>query len=164
MVAQGFKALLAVMCLVSTPALASGDKLKTPKKALESLEGESRFSGDLSGREITAVQFWASWCTGCATVMADISQLLSTRQDIGYVTVSLDESRDVALKFFANKSEIVRSNLKRSYLDPSGGLFAEAMGVESLPYLIFVRKDGTIVKRIKGHPSKSDLDFLTKKG
>jgi thioredoxin-related protein len=82
---------------------------------------------------------------------------------VAYVTVSLDESKDVAMKFFGNKSEKTQQSINRSYLDASGASYAEQNGVESLPYLIMVDKQGKIVKRIKGHPSKSDLELLSKK-
>jgi thiol-disulfide isomerase/thioredoxin len=164
MIRQTFKSLFISLCLISSPALAGADKLLAPKKPLEALEGVSRFTGDVSGNEITVVQYWASWCTGCAVVMAEMTDLLAKRQGIGYVTVSLDDSRDLAMKFFANKSDIVKATINRAYLDPSGATFSEPVGVDSLPYLMFVRKDGTIVKRIKGHPTKSDLELLTTKG
>ena len=160
MTANLFRKVLIMICLSAMPAMANGDKLGTPKKHLEALDGGSKFSGELAGRDLTVVQYWASWCTGCAVVMGEISDIVKTRQDIGYVTISLDETRDVAMKFFANKSEVVQSTIKRSYLDPSGMTFAEAAGVDSLPYLMLVGKDGTILKRIKGHPTKSDMAFI----
>jgi thiol-disulfide isomerase/thioredoxin len=162
--AHVIKKIVMMIGLMATSVMASPDKLAAPQKPLTALDGGSQFSGEFSGRAVTVVQYWASWCTGCAVVMGEISEILQSRKDIGYVTISLDETREVAMKFFGNKSELVQSAIKRSYLDPSGAMFAERAGVDSLPYLMFVGKDGTIIKRIKGHPTKADLALLRTQG
>ena len=153
--------------LLSDPGLAAGgskaEKVKNPKSPLPGLVGTTSFSGDVNKNPLTVIQFWASWCTGCGTVMGQMTELLSKNPKLGYVTVSLDETKDVAMKFFTNKDVKARGALSTSYLDASGASFAEPNGVESLPYLIVVDKSGSIVKRIKGHPSKTDIDFLSKK-
>jgi len=147
----------------SHPGFSATDLLKKPKAPLPSLNGGPSFAGETSKAPLTVVQFWASWCTGCGVVMGQMSDLISNRPDVGYVTVSLDESKDMAMKFFGNKPEKTQQALGRSYLDASGATYAEQNGVESLPYLILVDKQGKIVKRIKGHPSKTDLELLSKK-
>ena len=153
--------------LLSDPGLAassaSAEKVKLPKTPLPGLVGSSAFSGDTAKKSLTVIQFWASWCTGCGTVMGQMTDLIGKNPKLGYVTISLDESKDVAMKFFSNKEEKTKSALNVSYLDASGAGFAEPNGVESLPYLIIVDKSGAVVRRIKGHPTKSDLDFLVKK-
>jgi len=142
--------------------LSKAERIKAPKAPLPGLTSPESFSGDTSKAPITVIQFWASWCTGCGVVMGQMMDTLSKNQKLGYVTVSLDESKDTAMKFFANKEEKSKQALQRSYLDASGASFAEQNGVESLPYLLVVDQKGVIIKRIKGHPTKSDLDNLTK--
>jgi len=154
---------LIAMAFFSHPGFSATDLLKKPKAPLPSLNAGPSFAGETSKAPLTVVQFWASWCTGCGVVMGQMTDLISNRTDVGYVTVSLDESKDVALKFFGNKSEKAQQAIARSYLDASGASYAEQNGVESLPYLILVDKQGTIVKRIKGHPSKTDLELISKK-
>jgi thiol-disulfide isomerase/thioredoxin len=154
---------LIAVAIFSQPGFSATDLLKKPKAPLPSLNGGPSFAGETTKAPLTVVQFWASWCTGCGVVMGQMSDLISNRTDVAYVTVSLDESKDVAMKFFGNKSEKTQQSINRSYLDASGASYAEQNGVESLPYLIMVDKQGKIVKRIKGHPSKSDLELLSKK-
>lgn len=153
--------------MLSDPGLAAGpsktEKVKNPKAPLPGLVGSTSFAGEINKNPLTVIQFWASWCTGCGTVMGQITDVISKNPKLGYVTVSLDETKDVAMKFFSNKDVKARGALSASYLDASGASFAEPNGVESLPYLIVVDKNGAIVKRIKGHPSKTDIDFLSKK-
>jgi thiol-disulfide isomerase/thioredoxin len=153
--------------LLSDPGLAAGsttaEKLKLPKAPLPGLTGSDAFAGDTGKKSLTVIQFWASWCTGCGTVMGQMTDLVGKNSKLGYVTVSLDETKVVAMKFFANKEEKAKSALPVSYLDASGAGFAEPNGVESLPYMIVVDKAGAVVKRIKGHPTKSDIEFLSKK-
>lgn len=152
--------------MLSDPGLAAAgakaEKVKAPKTALPALSSASTFSGDTSKSNLTVIQFWASWCTGCGTVMGQMTDILKKNKKLGYVSVSLDETKDVAMKFFTNKEEKAKGALPVSYLDASGASFAEPNGVESLPYLLVVDKSGSVLKRIKGHPSSADLEFLSK--
>lgn len=150
--------------MLSDPGIAAGsEKLKAPKSPLPGLVGSGSFSAASTKNPLTVIQFWASWCTGCGTVMGQMTDLIGKNPKLGYMTVSLDETKDVAMKFFSNKDVKARGALSASYLDASGASFAEPNGVESLPYLIVMDKNGSIVKRIKGHPTKADIEFLSKK-
>jgi len=151
------------MFLSASAGFGADEKVKTPKAPLKILSGEATFAGDTSKSDVTVIQFWASWCTGCGVVMTQMTELLATHPQTGYVTISLDETNDTAMKFFANKPDTTKDVIKRSFLDPSGQSFAELNGVDSLPYLLIVSKDGKIIKRVKGHPTKADLALLTKK-
>jgi thiol-disulfide isomerase/thioredoxin len=164
-----FRVMLTVLVgwlMLSDPGLAAAgpktEKVKAPKTALPALSSTTTFSGDTSKNSLTVIQFWASWCTGCGTVMGQMTDILKKNKKLGYVSVSLDESKDVAMKFFTNKEEKAKGALPLSYLDASGASFAEPNGVESLPYLLVVDKSGSVLKRIKGHPSAADLEFLSK--
>jgi thiol-disulfide isomerase/thioredoxin len=152
--------------MLSDPGLASTgpktEKVKAPKTALPALSSTTTFAGDTSKNNLTVIQFWASWCTGCGTVMGQMTDILKKNKKLGYVSVSLDETKDVAMKFFTNKEEKAKGALPVSYLDASGASFAEPNGVESLPYLLVVDKSGAVLRRIKGHPSSADLEFLSK--
>ncbi len=156
--------ILTLVAMASTPGVAGGTSMKSPAKPLAAISGDAKFDGNYSADDVTVVQFWASWCVGCAEVMAEMSGILQTRKDIGFVSISLDETKELAVKYFANKSDIVKATMPRAFLDPSGALFSEANSVDSLPYLIFVKKDGTVLRRVAGHPKKSDMDFLLGKG
>lgn len=162
-----FLTVLAALLLTSETGLAASsgksEKIKAPKAPLPALVSSDSFSGDTSKAPLTVIQFWASWCTGCGVVMGQMTDLLNQNQKVGYVTVSLDETKDVAMKFFANKDEKTQKARNKSFLDASGASFAEQNGVESLPYLLVVDKQGSIIKRIKGHPTKADLELFTKK-
>jgi thiol-disulfide isomerase/thioredoxin len=152
--------------LLSDPGVANSatktDQMKRPQKPLPGLVGSNSFQGITNKAPLTVIQFWASWCTGCGTVMGQMTDLKQKNTKLGYVTVSLDESKDVAMKFFSNKQKKEKAALPVSYLDASGTGFAEPNGVDSLPYLIVVDQSGAVVKRIKGHPTKADLEFLAK--
>jgi thiol-disulfide isomerase/thioredoxin len=142
---------------------AKSDVIVKPVKPLPALAGPAAMV-TLDSSDIVIYQFWASWCTGCGTVMAQIGKTLQAFPKAAYVSVSLDETKEIALKFFANKPEAAAFALQRSYLDESGKYFAEPSKVESLPYLIITKKDGTVIKRFKGHPSQGELDRVLKQG
>jgi thiol-disulfide isomerase/thioredoxin len=155
---------LALGLLISaSDTFAAGDKLAKPSKPLPALSGSGQLAGVDKG-DLVIYQFWASWCTGCGTVMSQLGKTLESFPKVAYVSVSLDETKDVALKFFANKPDAAKFALSKSYLDDSGKYFAEASKVDSLPYVIVAKKDGTILKRFKGHPSQQELESLLKKG
>jgi thiol-disulfide isomerase/thioredoxin len=154
---------LAIVSFTSQLSWAAGKTINAPKPQLQAIASTNVFQGDVSKSDVTVIQFWASWCTGCGVVMAQISELTAQHPTMGYVSVSLDETKETALKFFANKSPATQQMITKSFLDPSGQSFAELNHVESLPYLIVVDKSGHVLKRIQGHPSKSDVEFLIKK-
>ena len=155
---------LMTLLLYAGAGFGSEEKVKAPKAPLKSLSGDATFAGDTSKSDVTVIQFWASWCTGCAVIMTQMTEVLATKPQTGYVTISLDETSETAMKYFANKPVAAKDVLKRSFLDASGQSFAELNSVDSLPYLLIVSKDGKIIKRVKGHPTKADLALLTKKG
>jgi thiol-disulfide isomerase/thioredoxin len=153
---------LAALVVSATYGFGAEATLKAAKVPLQSLTGSPAFTGAGLKSELTVIQFWASWCTGCAVVMAQMSEMLPKHPHVGYVSVTLDEKIAESMKFFANKSEITKKALPLSYIDPSGEAFSQLNGVDSLPYLILVNKEGKIIKRIVGHPTKDDLDLMTK--
>lgn len=155
--------LLLSMFVSSSTAFASTDKLAKPSIPLPALAGAAQLTGVQKG-DLVIYQFWASWCTGCGEVMTQLGKTLQSFPKVSYVSISLDETKDVALKFFANKPEAAKFALSKSYLDDSGKYFAEASKVDSLPYVIIAKKDGTIIKRFKGHPAQQELESLLKKG
>lgn len=114
--------------------------------------------------DVVIYQFWASWCTGCGLVMSQLGKTLENYPKVSYVSVSLDETKDMALKFFANKPDAAKFALSKSFLDDSGKYFAEGSKVDSLPYVIIAKRDGTVIKRFKGHPSQQELESVLKKG
>lgn len=154
---------LTVLCMAGY-GFGADDKIKAPKAPLKSIADGSTYAADTSKSDVTVIQFWASWCTGCGVVMTQMTDILATHPQTGYVTISLDETADIAMKFFANKPATTKDVIKRSFLDASGQSFAELNGIDSLPYLLIVNKDGKIIKRVKGHPTKADLALITTKG
>jgi thiol-disulfide isomerase/thioredoxin len=161
---RSMKGLLCALSLLAAGELsAATDQLSKPAKPLPALVSSGQLSAVANG-DLVIYQFWASWCTGCGNVMAQLAKTLESYPKVGYVSVSLDETKDVAMKFFANKPEAAKFALSKSYLDESGKYFAEPSKVDSLPYIIVTKKDGTVIKRFKGHPAQQELESLLKKG
>jgi thiol-disulfide isomerase/thioredoxin len=160
-----FRKSVVILCMTlgANTGYSSEAKLKVPKMGLPSLSGGAVFNGANFKSDVTVIQFWASWCVGCAVVMSQMSEILVQHPDLGYVSISLDEAPAVALKYFSNKNETTKKALNFSYLDASGEMFSAPNGVDTLPYLIVVDKQGTIIKRIQGHPTKADVELFTNK-
>ena len=41
--------------------------------------------------KLKLIQFWASWCHSCGTILWDFDQLLSQHSTVEYIAVSIDE-------------------------------------------------------------------------
>lgn len=158
-----FAMIHASLWLFSLKATGANDLLPKPTNPLQSLVGDTELLATKRG-DLVIYQFWASWCAGCGQVMPQIAKILEGKPQVSYVSISIDENKDLALKFFANKPEAAKFALPKSYLDSSGKNFAEPSGVDSLPYLIVTDKNGTVIKRFKGHPNQQELEKLIGKG
>ncbi len=72
---------------------------------LISLEGEKLDLGRYRDKVIF-INFWATWCPPCIAEMPNIQSLyekVGSREDVVFVMVSLDESRDKARSFIQRK-------------------------------------------------------------
>ncbi|MBD8389506.1 AhpC/TSA family protein [Dysgonomonas sp. BGC7] len=136
-------------------------KLETRVKALEATSVGSIFT-DLKGKtptgtdvslsdfagkgKYTLIDFWASWCPPCRAEMPKLVELYGTYKNKGLeiVGISLDKTNEDWVKGI-NTLKITWpqiSDLK--YWDSE---LAAAYGVNSIPHLVLLDKDGKIIER-----------------
>lgn len=112
------------------------------KFMLTDIDGKIIRSEDLLGK-VVLIDFWATWCNPCMAKMPELKELYQQRRKDGFeiVGISLDHSsekakqtiKDKALSWhqvFIPEDEAVRS------------LWAEAVGVESIPRLLIIDRKG----------------------
>jgi thiol-disulfide isomerase/thioredoxin len=131
-----------------------------PDFALESLSGETVHLSDFRGK-VVLLNFWATWCAPCKILTPWFVDLQNQYRPEGLeiIGTALDED--------ATKVEIAEfvDKLRMNYTVLIGSQeMAEAYGgVPVMPDTFFIGRDGTIVDRLIGVKSKSELEDSIKK-
>ena len=140
--------------LVASPLIGG----PTPSVELPLLEEEGTFDlGDLRG-DITVVNFWASWCTGCRLEHAGLVEAAAAFRDFDVQFVGILH-QDQARRGVGFLDELGRGD-PFLYLDDVGSRAALEFGVLGLPETFFIDPDGVIVGKISG-PAPGDLLLAT---
>jgi cytochrome c biogenesis protein CcmG, thiol:disulfide interchange protein DsbE len=123
---------------------------------VENIDGEEVNFKSLVGKGPLLVNFWALWCEPCKLEMKAFNKLVEKYQDKGVTMVSINTDKVRSLSK-------VRSYIKTQgytfpvLLDPDGSLATEKFSMESLPYSLVLRKDGTIFKKHIGFTAGDEL-------
>lgn len=119
-------------------------------------------SFDLSAikNKVVLIQYWATWCEPCKADMPLLKELRTKFKDFEVVGVCLDSSK-------ADMAAFLKSNDPRwPQLFEEGGLdsrFANELGIQNLPTMILVDKQGKVVNRnIRAQELESELKKLLK--
>lgn len=130
-------------------------KTFTDVKGLD-LNGKEASLSDYAGKgNVVLVDFWASWCGPCRRAMPEVRAIYEKYKSKGFeiVGISLDGDKDSWLK--ATKDDNITwpqfSNLK-SWNEPA----AETYGINGIPAVVLIDKDGTIAAR---NISGDELDY-----
>jgi thiol-disulfide isomerase/thioredoxin len=105
------------------------------------------------------LQFWASWCHSCGTIMWDMDKLVSQHSHVAYAAVSID-------KDFADASTYLKKHaLAKKYADnyffDTGGKLTNFYQVKSVPTIILLDQNDNICFRTTGHLNSDDLFELS---
>ncbi len=119
------------------------------------------FDGDpvlLSKYKDTAVviSFWATWCTYCLKELPILEGIQRTAKGRVHVIAVNTEERDVFRKVRRKLGEVL--SLELAY-DPDSGA-RKAFGVNGIPHMVIIGRDGRIVSVYRGY-AESSLDDIT---
>ena len=153
---------LGIAALISTASLAADSDqrleygLFTGAAPISATPVEPRPGKD----EVLLLQFWASWCHSCGSLMWDMDELVGQNPGINYIAVSLDD------EFADARDYIVKHQLYEKYSDryfvDSDKQLSLSLGVETVPSILLVDSAGTILVRKAGHLNGADLrEFVT---
>jgi thiol-disulfide isomerase/thioredoxin len=132
--------------------LAPGD---TPPPSLgTNLEGDDVDTGRYAGK-VLVVTFWASWCAPCRKELPMLEgiQQAAGKDKVQVVAINI-EDRDVYRKLARRLG-----SLNLSVNHDTGKRSSEAYGVNGIPHLVLIGRDGKVIAVHRGY-SEASLDSI----
>ena len=124
---------------------------KPPIFKAKSLQGRSVSLKDYKGK-VLLIDFWATWCGPCREELPNVKKVYKEYREKGFeiLSVSLDHSEDV-LKTHVKEESLDWTHIFNGSL-PEGADIATQYGVESIPQMILIGRDGRILEvGLRGH-------------
>ena len=104
---------------------------------------------------VRVVTFWASWCAPCRQEIVMLNKLAEVAQDrLKVISVNIEDRqqfKDVTRQFF--QSKVIMTN------DPSRRA-QYLYGVNGIPHMVIVGKDGKVSKVERGYDERALPQFL----
>ena len=131
-----------------------------PDFTLKTIDGKTLKLSDLRGKAVL-LNFWATWCAPCRIEtpwIVDIQKQYGG-QGLQVVAVSMDDESDAdSVKKFAEEMHMTYPILRGT--EDVGNEYG---GVEFLPTIFFVGRDGKVTGRILGLRGREDIEDNVKK-
>ncbi len=104
------------------------------------------------------LQFWASWCHSCSTVMWDLDNLTQAHKELHYYAVSIDKDKKQAFNYIQPHA-LFQKHPDRFFYDYDQQL-SSRFQVKSVPTLLVFGRKGLLKYRHTGHLNAMDLQRL----
>jgi peroxiredoxin len=113
-----------------------------PDFTLQSLDGRAVSLADFRGKQNVVVSFWASWCGPCRMEIPALRSFYQRTHkgdaDFEFVAIGIDDDRDAAEKYAAT------AKMPFPVLFDSAKKASDAYGVDAIPQLFVIDKNGTV--------------------
>lgn len=141
--------LLVVLALAGAAQAAPGPGDIAPVQLGRTLDGDPVSLADYPGK-VVVVSFWATWCPYCLKELPILENIQNAAKGAAQVVAVNTEERDVFRK-------VVRAlkDLKLQLSRDVDGKAAAAYGVNGIPHLVIIGRDGRIVKVYRGYGEES---------
>ncbi len=136
---------LLMLILFSSPVYPQG---KVYDFSLKDTENKTVSLSEISGKSLTVIDFWATWCQPCIRSMPRMVELSEAYKDqgVGFIGISVDSPRNLSkVKPFARSMGIRYPIL----LDSNGELMGE-LNVTAVPTLFIIDGDYRILYMHEG--------------
>lgn len=129
---------------------------KAPNFELGSVDGKGTIKLSDYTDKPTLLVFWASWCPHCRTESAVVQKIFTDLHDKGanVVGANLDDNITDALKFVTEHGLTYPNAFAGT---PTGRQVIETYGVQGIPALFLIDKDGTVKKQWAGEMSEATI-------
>ncbi|HRQ66637.1 MAG TPA: TlpA disulfide reductase family protein [Xanthomonadaceae bacterium] len=124
---------------------------------LPAFSGEPLRGADLEGRPLL-LQFWASWCRSCMSLMDEVDELAERFPGVRYLAISLDDDIESGQRYL-DRLALFAKHPGRFYFDQDGDLKSR-LAVLTVPTFIIVDATGDEVHRHVGHINSAELQAL----
>ncbi len=104
---------------------------------------------------VLLMQFWASWCHSCGSLMWDMDDIVSSNDGVSYLAVSLDEDPDAAAQYIRNHQLSTKS--RDRYFLVGVKLLSASLGIDTVPSILVVTPTGDVLLHKSGHLNSTDL-------
>lgn len=124
---------------------------------LPAFSGEPLRGVDLDGRPLL-LQFWASWCRSCMSLMDEVDELAERFPGVRYLAISIDDDIEAGQRYL-DRLALFATRPDRFYFDREGELKSR-LAVLSVPTFIIVDATGEVVHRHVGHINSAELQAM----
>ena len=133
---------------------------KAPAFSLESLTDEDFDLEEHLGKRPVVLDFWAVWCPPCRASLPKVDKTMKALADadVAFTTVNLGDTPDKVQDFLKSKD---LEGLPVA-LD-SNRSAARLYGIQSIPTMVFIDKEGTVAQVSTGAMSESALTQAVRK-
>ena len=133
-----------------------------PDFSAQTLDGRTVALADFRGQKKVVVTFWASWCGPCRLEMPALIQFYKTNHhdssDFEILAVSIDEDARAAADF----ATAMQLNFP-VLVDPDKKI-ANAYGVEGIPTMFVIDKDGKVIFGRAGYDATMTFQLASELG
>ena len=156
-----FSGFIAAACLLVAAPLLASDLQRVNLATVNSASPMATVEPVPDDRNTDRVllQFWASWCHSCGSIMWDLDELVARKSDVRSMAVSVDEERSAA-QAYLEKHPLYSQHGERYFFD-DGGRLASALDINTVPNIFVLDGDGNILEHRTGHLNSSDLQALS---
>lgn len=110
---------------------------------------------DVPADGVLLLQFWASWCHSCGSLMWDMDEIVSANDSVSYLAVSLDDESEAASQYI-RKHKLYGKYKDRYFIDLDKALSA-SLDIQTVPSILVVSPGGAVLVHKSGHLNSTDL-------
>jgi len=128
---------------------------EAPEWALTDVNGDTVRLADLRG-QVVILDFWATWCGPCRKAMPDLDKFVRNKMPDGVRVFSInvwEGNPEKARTFFAEKCYAMTLLFGNEAV-------ADAYGVDGIPYICAIDKDGKIRFEANGYSESLDENLM----
>ena len=151
--------ILSSLLTLSAKAFAISDSVKVVESmnfGVTDVNGEETTFKSFLGKGPLLVNFWALWCEPCKQEMKAFMGLSEKfkQKGVSMVSINTDKVKSVAkVRAWVKSQGITQPML----VDPDGNIARDQFSMESLPYSLLLRPDGTVYKKHIGFTAGDEV-------